>query len=269
MQPKATTPRVLVISEQSHELKQKLEHYGAPAKLLVTLSGDEGLSVLSERPVEAVLLHLHSDWQPDVELLRHIRTFFPYLPVVILAECSTLAGAEACAGFATQGYLRLPLSAGELWRTVESALFACNSGGPLGFKPAMRRKEVDQALSLIQTKHREGISARQVAQQVCLSRNHLGSLFKKYTGHTLSEYINLCRVATAACLIGREPDLGFAQVAGRAGFSSESYLCKVFKRLLGVSPNNFRRKVLREGPQATAHWEALLRDLMQPQGKNT
>jgi len=269
MHPKTDPSCLLVISEQFQELKQKLGLCQAPVRVLCASSGDEGLGILSEWQVEAVVLHLHSDWRPDVEILRHIRTFFACLPVVILAEESSLAGAEACAGLSTQGYLRLPVSAGELWRAVEAALFAYTGGEPRPARTTARRKEVEQALSLIHARHQEGLSAHEVALGVHMSRNHLGSLFKAETNHTLSEYISLCRVATALRLITREPDLGFAQVAGRSGFSSESYFSKVFKRLLDVSPKDFRQMVLSGGPAAAARCQGRLQDLWHRQRKIT
>lgn len=266
---KADAPCLLVISERSLAIKQTLKERKALVKVLAALSGDQGLSILSGRPVDLIIMHLHSDWQPDAELLRHIRTFFPYLPVVILAESSTLAGAEACAGLSTQGYLRMPASGGELWRAIDMALFAYPGGEPPGQATGARRKEVARAVSMIHSRHHEGISAQKVAQEANVSRNHLGSLFKKETGHTLSEYINLCRVSTAMRVISREADLGFGQVAGRSGFSSESYLSKVFKRLLDMTPKKFRQEIIAKGPAGPSWCEGLIQDMFQRGAKPT
>jgi AraC-like DNA-binding protein len=269
MQPKSDAPRLLVLSEQALELKQTLENYQGRVKVLCAMAADDGLSLLSGRSVDLVILHLHSDWQPDIEVLRHIRMFFPYLPVVILAECSTLAGAESCAGLSTQGYLRMPASGGELWRAIDKALFVYPCGELPGGAKGARRKEVAQALSTIHARHHEGISAQKVARKVNMSRNHLGSLFKAEMDRTLSEYINLCRVATAMRIISREADLGFGQVAGRAGFSSESYLSKVFKRLLDMTPKSFRQKIIAKGPAASAWCETLIHGMFQRGDKHT
>lgn len=267
--PGPGAPCLLIVSEHALDIKQTLKQYKPAMEVLTALTGEEGLSLLSGRPVDLVVLYLRSDWQPDLEILRHIRMFFPYLPVVILAEASSLAGAEACAGLSTQGYLRLPVSGGELWRAIDTALFAYPGGDLPAGAPAARRKEVARALAIIQARHHEGISARMVAREVNLSRNHLGFLFKAETGHTLSEYINLCRVATAMRIISREPDLGFVLVAGRAGFSSESYLSKVFKRLLEMTPKTFRQDVVSKGPAAPAWCGALIQDMFQRAAKST
>ncbi len=266
----AARPLVLIVSEQARELRDKLQTHRPGAEVLAALSGDKGLRLLSARPVEVVLLHLHSDWEPDLELLRGLRSYHPGLPVVIMAECATVAGAEACARLCTQGYVRMPCSPGELWRALDAALAAFPGQGlpePGAAPPAppappvARRKEVAQAVGFIHAHHQTGITPRQVAHQVHLSRNHLGGLFKAETGHTLSEYINLCRVASAMRIIAQQPDLGFSLVAERVGFRSESYFSKVFKRLVGMPPKSYRQKAMSQGRAAVAWREGMIRVL--------
>ena len=261
MELKNNTPLVLIISNRSLELKQKLEAHANQAMIITANDGEQGLAILASHPVEVAIIHLRSEWQSDVELLRHIRMFFNQLPIVILAECSTLAGAEACAGLSTQGYLREPVSAGEVWRTIDNALFAMPQVRLLGNQSVSRRNEVAQAMLLIQAKHQEGVSPTQVAQQVHMSRNHLGALFKSETGHTLSEYINICRVASAMRIISRQTDLGFSRVAEMAGFSSESYFSKVFKKLSKMTPKSYRQKIMNKGPAAVGWCESLIQGM--------
>jgi two-component system, response regulator YesN len=261
MSKKSHLPIVLIISEYSAELKRKLELLEKKYVVLTAMNGDQGLKVLNSQEHDVILLHLHSDWQSDVELLRHIRLFFPYLPVVILAESSTLAGAEACAGLSTQGYLRMPASPGEIWRAAESALFAYSRSVKPNNRSVASRNEVVRALSIINAQHQTGLSPQKVAQQVHMTRNHLGSLFKSETGQTLSEYINKCRVASAMRSICEQADLGFSRVAEISGFSSESYFSKVFKKLSDMTPKRFRQTVMAKGPSASGWCEKLIQNM--------
>ena len=198
-----------------------------------------------------------SDDAPTPHLIR-----FAALREARALPFSLTPGAEACAGLSTQGYLRLPVSPGELWRAIDNALFAFSHARRPRVQNLSNRNEVAQAMSLIQAKHHKGIGPDQVAHEVGMSRNHLGRLFKAETGHTLSEYINICRVSSAMRIINQHMDMGFSQVAGRAGFSSESYFSKLFKRLLGISPKTFRLSLKNKGMAASSWCEALIRDLL-------
>jgi len=269
MPPSPEAPKVLIISSLSEELKEKLRKRRPHWAILAAANGEQGARLLTGGMSESVLFHLASDWEPDLEALRRLRAIFPGLPVVVLAECSTVAGAEACARLSTQGYLRLPASSGEIWRALDAALEARRDGVQFSAFPGTGKKEVLQAAALIQAEHQKGLAPGMVAREVHLSRNHLASIFKAATGHTLSGYINLCRVASAMRLISREPGLGFSQVAERSGFSSESYLSKVFKRWAGLTPKEFRQAVTARRPDAADWLEAFIRAMFNRQDETT
>jgi AraC-like DNA-binding protein len=49
-----------------------------------------------------------------------------------------------------------------------------------------------------------------------------------------------CRVGRAQQLLQQGRDLSLAEVAARAGFSDQSQFSRHFKRLVGVTPGQFR-----------------------------
>ncbi|KMY66028.1 hypothetical protein AAU61_18855 [Desulfocarbo indianensis] len=263
MPPAPEATKVLIISELGEQIKKKLQKRRPQGAVLAAATAEQGVKLLAGGGSEIVLLHLGSDWEPDLESLRRVRAFFPGLPVVVLAECSTVAGAEACARLSTQGYLRLPAGSGEIWRALDAALETRQGGASFPALHGVSHQEVLQAAAVIHAGHRQGLTPAAVAREVHLSRNHLASLFKAATGHTLSGYINLCRVASAMRLIGREPGLGFSRVAERSGFSSESYLSKVFKRWAGSTPKEFRQAMADKGPAAADWLETIIRAMFE------
>ncbi|PBC06527.1 helix-turn-helix domain-containing protein [Mesorhizobium sp. WSM3859] len=66
------------------------------------------------------------------------------------------------------------------------------------------------------------------------------SLFKKSTGMTLNEYLNLLRLSYAQALLMHE-DANVLRVAMESGFGSLSAFNKSFRKLAGMSPSDFRR----------------------------
>ena len=66
------------------------------------------------------------------------------------------------------------------------------------------------------------------------------SLFKKSTGMTLNEYVNLLRLSYAQALLMHE-DANVLRVAMESGFGSLSAFNKSFRKLAGMSPSDFRR----------------------------
>ncbi len=66
------------------------------------------------------------------------------------------------------------------------------------------------------------------------------SVFKKSTGMTLNEYVNLLRLSYAQALLMDE-DVKVLRVAMDSGFGSLSAFNKSFRKLAGMSPSDFRK----------------------------
>ena len=73
-----------------------------------------------------------------------------------------------------------------------------------------------------------------------LSPNYFGWQFKRATGLPPHQYVILRRVDRAKQLL-QGGDLSLAEVAAGAGFADQSKFSHTFKRVVGVSPRQFRR----------------------------
>ena len=73
-----------------------------------------------------------------------------------------------------------------------------------------------------------------------LSTYHFARRFKEATGLPPHKYVIARRVERATQLLRRGGGLSLAQVAARAGFSDQSQFSHHFKRLVGVTPGQFR-----------------------------
>lgn len=83
------------------------------------------------------------------------------------------------------------------------------------------------------------ISLDSIAEKAYIDKYYLCHLFKKETGITIKDYINLQRIALAKKLIeeGKNP----ASVYRDCGFNDYSSFYRVFKKLSGKSPREFFR----------------------------
>lgn len=86
----------------------------------------------------------------------------------------------------------------------------------------------------------EGVSLDDVAREVGLSRYHFSRAFKASTGLSPHRYVTLRRVERAKALL-RATEISLVDVALDVGFASQSHLCDWFRRLVGVSPREYRR----------------------------
>jgi AraC family transcriptional regulator len=81
---------------------------------------------------------------------------------------------------------------------------------------------------------------RQMAAVAYLSPYHFARQFKATTGLAPHQYVIARRVERAQYLLQKDDKLKLAEVALRAGFSDQSKFCFHFKRIVGVTPRQFR-----------------------------
>lgn len=89
---------------------------------------------------------------------------------------------------------------------------------------------------------REEIDSADIAAAAAIHPKYAMSVFKKSTGMTLNDYVNLMRLSYAQALLMQD-DANVLQVAMDSGFGSLSAFNKSFRKIAGMSPSDFRRDV--------------------------
>lgn len=86
----------------------------------------------------------------------------------------------------------------------------------------------------------EGLpSVKHFADKVCLSSNYFGDMIKKETGKTPQEHIQDKVIALAKEHIV-ETNETVSQIAYTLGFQYPQHLCRMFKKHVGCTPNQYR-----------------------------
>ncbi len=86
-------------------------------------------------------------------------------------------------------------------------------------------------------------SVKHCAGELCLSPNYFGDLVKKETGKSAQEYIQLTVVNIAKERI-LAPDSSISQIAYDLGFKYPQHFTRMFKKIAGVTPNDYRSETL-------------------------
>ena len=80
----------------------------------------------------------------------------------------------------------------------------------------------------------------EMAALVHLSPYHFARQFKAATGLAPYQYVIVRRVERAQEFLRGDAKLDLAEIAFRAGFANQSHFCLHFKRIVGVTPRQFR-----------------------------
>lgn len=88
----------------------------------------------------------------------------------------------------------------------------------------------------------ESVSVGDICREFGYSKSYISKIFREQTGETLSSYGVRKRIECARMLI-REGNLNFAQISARLNFDNPQYFSRVFKRVTGMTPSEFKRSL--------------------------
>jgi AraC family transcriptional regulator len=103
----------------------------------------------------------------------------------------------------------------------------------------LNQKQIQAVTEYVSHNLQSNLSLSELAACIALSPYHFARLFKQTTGITPHQFIIHQRVELAKELL-RQNKLSVTEVAIFCGFAHQGHLSRHFKRLLGVTPANFR-----------------------------
>lgn len=85
------------------------------------------------------------------------------------------------------------------------------------------------------------LSVEEIAEKAGLSVNRLNDLFKKEQGETVGRFLTRIRMEKARELLEKGMEK-IPDIVDQVGYGSASYFAKVFRKVYGVSPQEYRRR---------------------------
>lgn len=99
---------------------------------------------------------------------------------------------------------------------------------------------IDETISYINENINQALSLNELSSRASLSVYYFTRVFKKETGYTPHEYIILTRINAAKFYLKSSPTFPVKEICYSCGFTSESNFCTTFKKLVGMTPSDYR-----------------------------
>jgi len=88
----------------------------------------------------------------------------------------------------------------------------------------------------------ERVRVSDICAAVGYSKSYISRLFFRQTGETVAAYLQKRKISRAKQLI-REGVLNFSQISDMLAFDNPQYFTRVFKRITGMTPSQFRQSL--------------------------
>ncbi|MDE7223264.1 MAG: AraC family transcriptional regulator [Acetatifactor sp.] len=106
--------------------------------------------------------------------------------------------------------------------------------------------EIADLMEWLQLNYDTSISVAGIAEKFGYHPSYLTSLFKRYSGYTITEYLNRQRIRVAKNLLASAPKLTLAEISEQVGIGDEKYFMRLFKRYEGITATAYREAFARK-----------------------
>ena len=103
-----------------------------------------------------------------------------------------------------------------------------------------KKMDISLVKSFLDEHYKEKLSLESVASNFFIDKHYLARLFKEHYGVTLVTYLQQVRITHAKRML-RFTDKSIEEIGLECGIGELNYFSRVFKKLEGVSPSEFRR----------------------------
>lgn len=229
------------------------EEYGLKVVGLAK-DGEEALEIAISESPDICLIDINMPVINGLELIKSIKEENPEALAIIITGFDLFDYAQQALKLKAFDYLLKPINEEELKNTVLKAVEELNrirelnkkleiahllyaSEGESGYMPLVR-----DAKNYIETHYMNpDMGLAEIADMLEVSTGYLSRIFKQYTGLSFTDYLKKIKITESIKLINN-PSLKIYEVAEQVGYSSQHYFCYAFKKVLGISPSEYRQK---------------------------
>lgn len=191
-------------------------------------TGDEACAALQRHPIAGIILDEVLGSERGLDFVGKFRAICRG-PILVLTGYSTEELAIRAVWAGVDGYLKKPANLQEILAGLARAIEDPDPAPDLATK----------VRHLLDENHERRPTTATVAREVGMSTRHLYRQFHQALGKTPARYLTEVRLQQAVELLRRTPRT-IKEVASAAGYSSSVTFNRVFKRVFGVTPSEFR-----------------------------
>lgn len=248
--------------------KKVTSAYGSEVEVHMAANGLEAVEIFNDKRCDVVILDIAMPGMNGIEAASLIRKQAPLCPIIFLTAFDDFNYAKKAIEIKALDYLLKPTTDEDLFATIEEAFSICDSIGQqekLKEEEAPRREEINWEEKEIDTSEaktsemvrvvkkyleehfQEDISLQDVADVLGYSDVYFCKIFKQAFGKSFIVYLNEMRIAKAKEALAN-PFINIKDVSAKAGYREQNYFARVFKRMTGKTPTEYRNDCLKQRP---------------------
>lgn len=221
-------------------------------------NGDEGLAKALDLVPDLIITDLLMPGMDGLEVCRRVRAneIINHVPIIVVTAKVREEDRIQAIDAGADAFIAKPFNSDELRALVERQLdrhcrlrdkYGRQAGhgkdGDIELTESERRflnKTIDQIYLLMD---KGGLDVSSLAETLCLSPRQFHRKIIALTGETPATYILKIRMKRACQLLESRPGMTIEEIAERCGFEHTTSFYHSFKKMYGMTPTNYRKRV--------------------------
>lgn len=218
--------------------------------ILEASDAEQGMAVWKRHRPEIVVSDVRMPGRDGCSLCEDIYRVAPQTSFIIISGHNEFEYARRALSFHAVDYLLKPISKEALNETLGRSIRAVadfrgdTRTVQILTEHSRQHGETDivaAVVRVIEENYDQKLSLQDLAAKFYISGTYLSSLFKKTLGMSPIQYITNVRINRAHHLLSSTSEK-ISDIAAMVGYPDQGYFTKVFKRVTGKNPTDYRQK---------------------------
>lgn len=204
-------------------------------------NGREALDLICRYKPDIMLLDVQMPVMDGIEVMQEAKRAGVLPCTIILSGYDEFCYAQQAVRCGARDYLLKPCRSSDILKKIDEIadeIFGKESREEL--RTEGKNKFVELAKEYMEEHYFENLTLNDLAAKLGITPSYLSSLFSQQMGITFVDYLNKIRI-DHACTYLKQNFLKTYEIAYKVGFRDEKYFSKVFRRVKGMSPSEYKK----------------------------
>ena len=212
-------------------------------KIYLAANGRDALDTIFRAKPDIMFLDVQMPMMTGIEVMQEARRADALPYTMILSAYEEFKYCQQALRLGAREYLLKPVRSSGLLQMANRAADELFGGEEEIQIDSAEEKNVlvELAREYVEEHYYENLMLTDVAQKAGISAGYLSTLFQRQLSRGFVDYLNEIRIEHA-CAYLRQNYLKTYEIAYKVGFRDEKYFSRVFKKIKGLSPSEYRKQ---------------------------
>ena len=206
-----------------------------------------GASAIRQFQPHILFTDIRMPGDDGLTMLAGLKSEYPDMQVIVLTGYRDFQYAQESIRLGVARFLLKPSKMAEINEALTAVIERLDKAVPAEESEEQREHSgsflVRQATAYIESHYAEKLTLQNVADACFVSQWHLSKLLNKHTDGNFYDVLNAVRIDAAKRLL-RDPSRKIGEIGEMVGYADTAHFARVFKKVTGMSANEYRNSLL-------------------------